>query len=121
MSKCGLVSTKLLVFLWIFLYEISNNQGTGAEPDQNKTGLGPIIGTRNDWDRDQSLGLEMTRTNPGTIPGTVPGPGPETFSAVIWISIISLSCKSRQGHFNAHIGVCTYRKHLFGLTSRLDL
>ena len=77
MSKCGLVSTKLLVFLWIFLYEISNNQGTGTEPDQyrdqNKTGLGPIIGTRNDRDRDQSLGPEMIRT----------GPGPKMFSVAM--------------------------------------
>ena len=88
MSKCGLVSTKLLVFLWIFLYEISNNQGTGTEPDQyrdqNKTGLGPIIGTRNDRDQDQSSGPEMTGTGTGTNhqdqklpgPGLVPVPVP---------------------------------------------
>ena len=37
-----------------------------------KTGPGPIIRTRNDWDgdREQSSGSEMTG----------PGPGPETFS-----------------------------------------
>ena len=41
-----------------------------------KTGPGPIIGTRNDWDQDQdqSSGPEITGT------GTGPGPGPKTFS-----------------------------------------
>ena len=51
---------------------------------RNKTGAGPglIIGTRNDWDWDQSLGPEMTRNwtrnGPGPGPGT--GSGPKKFS-----------------------------------------
>ena len=66
----------------------------GSEPGtvpgpKFKTGPGPIIGTRNDWDWywDQSSGPEMTGTGTGTGPGTgtgrgtSPGPGPETFSA----------------------------------------
>ena len=74
----GLVLT---IFLYIFNMNISRRT-TGT-----KIWTGPVQGliivTRNDRDRDQSSGPEMTRTGtgPGTGPSPGTGPGPETFSA----------------------------------------
>ena len=64
------------------------NISTRTTGTKTKTRPGPIIGARNEWDRDQSSGPEITVTRTGPVTGPGPrtgsgpriGPGPETFS-----------------------------------------